>query len=123
MCTGPMRILLVSDTEARSGCLFVCGPSHHISILNSCFPFHADSNNRSISTESSLREQLRHLNEKYDTLKNVKERAAERYDFKKWRTFNDWLFAAEDTKHNKYRNEPGITPKEKKQLVLCAKSR
>jgi len=55
------------------------------------------------------------LNEKYDSLKSVKERAADRYkvDFKKWRTFKNWLFA-EDTKHNKYRNEPGITHEEKK---------
>ena len=84
-------------------------------------PFHADIYNRSVSTESSLREQLRRLNEKYDTLKNVKERAAERYraDFKKWRAFNDWLFA-EDTKHNKYRNEPGITHEEKKQRDMAS---
>ena len=81
----------------------------------------ADSVIRSISTDSSLREQLRCLNEKYDTLKNVKERAAERYkvDFKKWRAFNDWLFA-EDTKHNKYRNEPGITYEEKKQRDMAS---
>jgi hypothetical protein len=91
------------------------------SMLNSCFPFHADFNNRSISTESSLREQLRRLNEKHDTLKNVKERAAERYgvDFKKWRAFNDWLFA-EDTKHNIYRKEPRITPEEKKQRDMVS---
>ena len=77
--------------------------------------------NRSISTESSLREQLTRLNEKYDALKNVKERAAERYkvDFKKWRAFNDWLFT-EDTKHNKYRNEPGITREEKKQRDMAS---
>lgn len=50
----------------------------------------------------------------------MKERAAERYkvDFKKWRAFNDWLFA-EDTKHNKYRNEPGITREEKKQRDMA----
>ena len=54
--------------------------------------------------------------EKYDTLINVKERAAERYkvNFKKWRAFNDWLFA-EDIKYMKYRNEPGITHEEKEQ--------
>ena len=51
----------------------------------------------------------------------MKERAAERYkaDFKKWRAFNDWLFA-EDTKHNKYRNEPGITVEEKKQRDMAS---
>ena len=45
----------------------------------------------------------------------MKERAAERYkvDFKKWRVFNDWLFA-EDIKHSEYRNEIGITHEEKK---------
>jgi hypothetical protein len=93
-----------------------------IIIIIILFPFHADFyNNRSLSTELSLREQLRRLNEKYDTLKNVKERAAERYkvDFKKWRAFNDWLFA-EDTKHNKYRNEPGITREEKKQRDMAS---
>ena len=85
------------------------------------FPFHADFYNRSISTESSLREQLGRLNEKYDTLKKVKDRAAERFkvDLKKWRAFNDWLFA-EDTKHNKYRNEPGITHEEKKQRDMAS---
>ena len=42
------------------------------------------------STESTLREQLRRLYEQYDALKDVKERAAERYkvDFKEWRAFN-----------------------------------
>ena len=89
--------------------------------FNSCSSFHADSINRSISLEASLREQLRLLNEKYDTLKDVKERAAERYkaDFKKWRAFNEWLFA-EDTKHNKYRNEPGITREEKKEREMAS---
>ena len=79
-------------------------------------PFLADSIHMTLrSTESSLREQLRRLNEQYDTLKDVKERAAERYkaDFKKWRAFRDWLFA-EDTDHHKHRNEPGITREEKK---------
>ena len=90
------------------------------SIIYLLFSFTLISINRSISTESSLREQLTRLNEKYDALKNVKERAAERYkvDFKKWRAFNDWLFA-EDTKHNKYRNEPGITREEKKQRDMA----
>ena len=74
-----------------------------------------------LSLNRSICEQLKRLNEKYDTLKNVKERAAERYkvDFKKWRAFNDWLFA-EDTKHNKYRNEPGITREEKKQRDMTS---
>ena len=51
----------------------------------------------------------------------MKERAAERYkaDFKKWRAFNDWLFA-EDTEHHIHRNEPGITAEEKKKRDLAS---
>ncbi|KAF8806782.1 hypothetical protein BYT27DRAFT_7100717 [Phlegmacium glaucopus] len=73
------------------------------------------SDGRLRSIESTLREQLKRLDEKYDALKDVKERAAERYkvDFKKWRAFNDWLFK-EDAEHHKDRNEPGITLEEKK---------
>ena len=105
---------LQTELEARSSysrcSIFIC-VSH----------FKADFYIRSMSTESSLREQLKRLNEQYDTLKSVKERAAERYkvDFKKWRAFNDWLFE-EDTKHDKYRNEPGITPEEKKQRDMTS---
>ena len=106
---------LQTELEARmsySRCsIFICC-SHFM---------HAEFISRSISTESNLRDQLRSLNEKYDALKSVKERAAERYkvDFKKWRTFNNWLFA-EDKKHNKYRNEPGITHEEKKQRDMSS---
>ena len=64
---------------------------------------------------------MRRLNEQYDALKDVKERAAERYkvDFKKWRAFKDWLFA-EDTKHRRYRNESGITPEEKRERDMAS---
>ena len=73
------------------------------------------------SIGSTLRVQLKRLNEKYDALKDVKERAAERYkiDFKKWRAFNDWLFT-EDTEHHKYRNEDGITLEEKKRRDMAS---
>jgi hypothetical protein len=58
---------------------------------------------------------MKQLQERYDSLKVVKERAAERYktDFKKWRDFSKWLFAEND-EHHKRRNEPGISKEEKK---------
>ena len=55
------------------------------------------------------------LQARYDALKDVKERAAERYkvDYKKWRDFSKWLFT-EDDNHRKHRNEQGISATEKK---------
>lgn len=49
----------------------------------------------------------------------MKERATERYkaDYKKWRAFNNWIFAEND-KHHRYRNEPGISKEEKKRRDL-----
>ncbi|KAF8808198.1 hypothetical protein BYT27DRAFT_7099129, partial [Phlegmacium glaucopus] len=72
---------------------------------------------------STLREQFKRLNEKYDALKDVKERPGQRYkvDFKKWRAFNDWLFTENpDTEHHKYQNEPGITLEEKKRRDIAS---
>lgn len=55
------------------------------------------------------------LQARYNALKDVKERAAERYkvDYKKWRDFSKWLFT-EDDNHRKHRNEQGISATEKK---------
>lgn len=67
------------------------------------------------------KEELKHINERYDALKAVKERAAERYkaDFKKWREFSKWLFA-ENEVHRKRRNEVGISKEEKKRRDLAS---
>lgn len=61
------------------------------------------------------------MNEQYDSLKDVKERAAECYkvDYKKWRAFEKWLFT-EDAEHHQYRNEPGITVEEKKRRDVAS---
>ncbi|KAF8154435.1 DNA repair protein endonuclease SAE2/CtIP C-terminus-domain-containing protein [Crassisporium funariophilum] len=73
------------------------------------------------STEAGLREELKQLRAQYDALKDVKERAAERYkaDFKKWREFNKWLFAEED-EQLEHRNESGITREEKKKRDIAS---
>jgi vacuolar-type H+-ATPase subunit I/STV1 len=69
----------------------------------------------SSNSERRHQEELRQLQERYDSLKVMKERAAERYkaDYKKWRAFSKWLFAEND-KHHKHRNEPGISEEEKR---------
>jgi hypothetical protein len=71
------------------------------------------------NSERHHREELKQLQERYDSLKAAKERANERYkaDFKKWRDFNNWLFAEND-EHHKRRNEPGISKEEKKRRDL-----
>ncbi len=72
-------------------------------------------------SEIRHKEELKGINERYDALKAVKERAAERYkaDFKKWREFSKWLFA-EDDEHRKRRNEAGISKEEKKRRDLAS---
>lgn len=66
-------------------------------------------------------EEIKVLQERYDTLKAVKERAAERYkaDYKKWRDFSKWIFAEND-QHRKHRNERGISKEEKKRRDLAS---
>lgn len=66
-------------------------------------------------------EEIKVLQERYDTLKAIKERAAERYkaDYKKWRDFSKWIFAEND-QHRKHRNEQGISKEEKKRRDLAS---
>ena len=64
---------------------------------------------------ANLKAEHAELQARYDALKDVKERAAERYkvDYKKCRYFSKWLFT-EDDNHRKHRNEQGISATEKK---------
>jgi len=71
--------------------------------------------------KSLHKSEIQQLNERYDSLKDTKERSAERYkaDYKKWRDFRDWLFAADD-EHHKHRNEKGISKEERKKRDVTA---
>ena len=64
--------------------------------------------------KDSYTEEIKRLQQRYDELKDNRDRAAERYkaDYKKWRAFNDWMFT-ENEAHRKHRNEPGISKEEK----------
>jgi hypothetical protein len=64
---------------------------------------------------ANLKAEHAELQARYNALKDVKERAAERYkvDYKKWRDFSKWLFT-EDDNHRKHRSEQGISATEKK---------
>ncbi|KAF8066545.1 DNA repair protein endonuclease SAE2/CtIP C-terminus-domain-containing protein [Lyophyllum atratum] len=73
------------------------------------------------SAIARLSQQLKQLQERFDALVDVKERAAERYklDYAKWRRFRNWIFT-EEAEHAKDQNEAGITEDEKRNRYIAS---
>ncbi|KAF5372340.1 hypothetical protein D9615_009304 [Tricholomella constricta] len=82
--------------------------------------FKADAS-RHKSNSQRLAREFKQLQERYDALADVKERAAARYkiDYAKWRKFRDWIFT-EEAEHSKDRNEVGITEEEKRSRYMAS---
>ncbi|KAF5372374.1 hypothetical protein D9615_009280 [Tricholomella constricta] len=82
--------------------------------------FKADASRHKSNSERLARE-FKQLQERYDALADVKERAAARYkiDYAKWRKFRDWIFT-EEAEHSKDRNEVGITEEEKRSRYMAS---
>ncbi|KAG5637565.1 hypothetical protein H0H81_004142 [Sphagnurus paluster] len=66
-------------------------------------------------SSEKLEAEMKLLQERYDALADVKERAAARYklDYAKWRKFRDWMFN-EEVEYAKDRTEKGFSEEEKR---------
>ncbi|RDB16596.1 hypothetical protein Hypma_002805 [Hypsizygus marmoreus] len=73
------------------------------------------------STSERLAQEVTQLQARYDSLADVKERAAARYklDYAKWRKFKDWMFTEEE-EHAKDRNETGISDEDRRKKDIAS---